>query len=211
MKTGTKAPALLLATLTLAATAGCVTPGHRTVIGGAGGAIIGGGVGAAAGGGKGAAIGAGVGAAAGAALGNYLDRRARELEQVAETRKTEHGLLVELDNDLLFATDSATLAPPALEQVAKLGDILARYPEDRIRLEGHTDSTGPAPYNDSLSQRRADAVAQVLRARGVSATQLQVLGLGEARPAASNATLAGRAENRRVEMHIQVPPQTRQG
>jgi outer membrane protein OmpA-like peptidoglycan-associated protein len=154
---------------------------------------------------EGAAIGAGVGAVAGAAVGNYLDKQARELEQVAETRRTEEGLLLNLRNDLLFETDSAVLTESAITQVSRIGDILVKYPEDRIRIEGHTDSRGTGPYNEALSLRRAEAVSRVLSSRGVRPRQILVLGRGETEPVAPNETAAGRSANRRVELHIDVP------
>jgi len=193
-------PALLLGAV------GCVTPGKRTATGAAAGAIVGAGVGGAVGRDwEGAAIGAGAGAAAGAAVGNYLDRQARELEQVAETKRTDHGILLNLRSELLFETDSAVLTEAAIQQLSRIGDILAKYPEDQLRIEGHTDSRGPVAYNEELSERRAEAVARVLTARGVSPRQMLVLGLGEARPVAPNDTVAGRSANRRVQLHISVP------
>lgn len=199
-KMGVLVPALLLGV------AGCATPGKRTATGAAAGAIVGGATGAMVGEDfEGAAVGAGVGAVAGAAVGNYLDKRAQELEQVAETRKTDHGLLLNLRSELLFETDSAVLTESAIAQVSRIGDILAKYPEDRLRIEGHTDSTGPGPYNEALSLRRAEAVQRVLRSRGVQPRQMMVLGMGETEPVAPNETVAGRSANRRVELHIDVP------
>jgi outer membrane protein OmpA-like peptidoglycan-associated protein len=183
----------------------CQTAGKRTAIGAGAGAAVGAGVGAIAGGWKGAAIGAAAGAATGGAVGLYLDKQAKELEQVAETRRTENGILVQLKNDILFGTDSAVLKPEAIDQLTKVGDILAKYEQNRIRIEGHADSSGSASYNEQLSQRRAEAVRSVLLGRGVKEQQMTVLGMGETRPVASNDTAAGRAQNRRVELHIDVP------
>ena len=166
---------------------------------------MGAGVGAVAGGWKGALIGAAAGGVVGGAVGNYLDKQAQELKQVAEnTRRTEDGILVDLKSKLLFTTDSAVLKPEAVEQVAKLGDILAKYSDDRIRIQGHTDSTGSAAHNEELSLRRAQAVRDVLLSRGVKQEQMLVEGIGERRPISNNATAAGRAQNRRVELHIDV-------
>ena len=199
-KVGLLVPALLLGA------AGCATPGKRTATGAAAGAIVGAGAGALVGEDfEGAAIGAGVGAVAGAAVGNYLDKQAKELEQVADTRRTEEGLLLNLRNDLLFETDSAVLTESAIAQVSRIGDILVKYPEDRIRIEGHTDSRGPGPYNEGLSLRRAEAVSRVLSSRGVKPQQIMVLGRGETEPVAPNETPSGRSANRRVELHIDVP------
>lgn len=193
-------PALLLVG------AGCATPGKRTATGAAAGAIVGGAAGGLIGDDfKGAAIGAGVGAVAGGAVGNYLDKQARELEQVAETRRTDEGLLLNLRSELLFETDSAVLTEDAIARVSRIGDILAKYPEDRIRIEGHTDSRGTAAYNEELSLRRAEAVARVLSSRGVAPGQILVLGMGEEQPVASNNSSEGRSANRRVQLHISVP------
>jgi outer membrane protein OmpA-like peptidoglycan-associated protein len=199
-KIGLIVPALVLGV------AGCATPGKRTATGAAAGAIVGAGAGAMVGEDfEGAAIGAGVGAVAGAAVGNYLDKQARELEQVAETRRTEEGLLLNFRSELLFETDSAVLTESAIAQLTRIGDILVKYPEDRIRIEGHTDSRGTGPHNEALSLRRAEAVSRVLNSRGVAPRQIMVLGMGETEPVAPNETAAGRSANRRVELHIDVP------
>ncbi len=188
--------------------AACATPGKRTAIGAGGGAAAGAGVGAVVGGWKGAAIGAAVGGLAGGAVGNYLDKQAEELKEVAETTKrTKDGILVDLKSQLLFTTDSAVLKPQAVEMVAKLGDILAKYPEDRIKIAGFTDSTGTVAHNEELSLQRARAVRDVLHDRGVKTEQMLVEGMGPERPVASNKTAAGRSQNRRVELHIDVPEQ----
>src|SRR5947209_19945041 len=143
--------------------AACATPGKRTAIGAGGGAAAGAGVGAIVGGWKGAAIGAAVGGLAGGAVGNYLDKQAEELKEVAETTKrTKDGILVDLKSQLLFTSDSAVLKPEAVELVAKLGDVIAKYPDDRIRINGYTDSTGSVAHNEVLSLRRARAVREVL-------------------------------------------------
>ena len=184
---------------------GCATPGERTAIGAGGGAAVGAGIGAIAGGWEGAAIGAVVGGTAGGAIGNYLDKQAQELQQVANARRTESGILVDLKSSLLFSTDSAVLKPAAVEQLARLGDILAKYPDDRIRIQGHTDSTGSAAHDEELSLRRAEAVRDVLASRGLNPRQMLVEGVGAARPIADNSTAEGRAENRRVELYIDVP------
>ena len=183
----------------------CATPGKNTAIGAGGGAAAAAGVGALAGGGRGAAIGALVGGLAGGAVGNYLDKQQQELQQVADAQRTENGILVNLQSSLVFSTDSAVVKPAAVEQIAQLGDILARYPDDRIRIQGHTDSTGSPAHNEELSLRRAEAVRDVLASRGVNPRQMLVEGDGAARPIADNTTPEGRAANRRVELHIDVP------
>jgi outer membrane protein OmpA-like peptidoglycan-associated protein len=148
-----------------------------------------------------------VGAAAGAAVGNYLDKQKKELEQVAATKKEKDGLLVKLKSDLLFNVGSATLKPDAVSQLNELGDILAKYEKDRIKVGGFTDSTGSAENNISLSNERAQAVREVLTARGVSGDRVSTFAFGESQPVASNATAQGRQLNRRVELKIDVPPE----
>ncbi len=198
--------AALLTTTTFLA--GCATAGRDTAIGAGVGGALGAGVGALAGGKKGALIGLGVGALAGGSVGLYLDKQRKDLEKVAQVKKTENGLLVQLASDILFDVNSAILKPEAVEQITKVGDIIAKYKDDRVRIEGHTDSTGAAAYNEELSLRRADAVKRVLLSRGVQESQMLVLGLGESRPVSENNDEAGRAKNRRVELHIDVPNPT---
>jgi outer membrane protein OmpA-like peptidoglycan-associated protein len=187
---------------------GCGTAGKRTAIGAGAGGIGGDGLRALLDKHKGALIGAGVGAVAGGSVGLYLDKQHKELEQIAETKRTENGLIVQLKNDILFDSGSAALKPEAIEQIGQLGGILAKYSDDRVRIEGHTDAQGTEKLNEELSLRRADAVRSVLVQHGVQEAQISALGLGEVRPVADNATKEGRAKNRRVELHIDVPNAT---
>jgi outer membrane protein OmpA-like peptidoglycan-associated protein len=113
-----------------------------------------------------------------------------------------------MKSDILFDTGSAVLKPEAIEQIEKVGDILAKYSDDRVKIEGHADSTGSKKTNEELSLRRADAVKRVLTGRGVQEKQVTALGMGSTQPVADNATAAGRAKNRRVELHIDVPNAT---
>ena len=199
---------LTAAVTTVLLFAACETAGKRTAIGGIGGGAAGAGIGALLGGKKGALIGAGVGALAGGSVGLYLDKQQKDLEKVAETKRTEQGLLVQMKGDILFDTGSAALKPEAIDQIGKVGDILAKYSDDRVRIEGHTDSVGSTSSNEALSLRRADAVKAVLTGRGVQEKQITALGMGESRPIADNGSADGRAKNRRVELHIDVPNPT---
>ncbi|BDG10183.1 OmpA family protein [Anaeromyxobacter paludicola] len=199
------AAAALLVTFSLTA---CATAGKRTAIGAGGGAAAGAGIGALLGGWKGAAIGAGVGALTGGSVGLYLDKQAKELEEVAETKRTENGVLVNMKSEILFDTGSAILKPAAIAQLEKVGDILAKYSDDRVQVVGHTDNTGKASTNEQLSERRAQAVKEVLVGRGVQPAQITALGRGQTQPIADNGSAAGRAKNRRVELHIDVPQPT---
>ena len=157
-------------------TASCAIAGKRTAIGAGAGAATGAGVGALIGGGKGAIIGAGVGALAGGSVGLYLDKQAKELEEIAETKRTENGVLVRMKSEILFDSGSAVLKPEAVAQIEKVGQILAKYSDDRIRVEGHTDTVGSKRSNEELSLRRADAVRRVLLGRGVKEAQITAPG-----------------------------------
>jgi outer membrane protein OmpA-like peptidoglycan-associated protein len=123
------------------------------------------------------------------------------LSRVAETRSSARGFIVNLP-DILFDSGEATLKPAAQLTVAKLSGILLLMPELRVRIEGHTDSTGAAARNAALSQRRADAVRAFLAEQGIAEERMKAAGYGMERPVADNATAAGRARNRRVELVI---------
>src|SRR3954451_5088134 len=195
--------ATLAMTLAAALAAACATPGTRTAVGAGAGGATGAAVGGILGGWKGAAVGAAVGAVAGGAAGNLLDKQAAELKaKDTDAQRTANGILVKLKEDLLFTTGSDVLKPEAVEQIASLGDVLAKYPDDRIEVRGYTDSRGSARLNEDLSYRRAEAVRKVLVSRGVSEKQALSIGMGEKEPVASNGTATGRAKNRRVELHI---------
>jgi outer membrane protein OmpA-like peptidoglycan-associated protein len=188
--------------------AGCQTAGKRTAIGAGAGGVAGAGVGALIGGKTGALIGLGVGALAGGSVGLYLDKQHKELEQIAEVKKTEQGLLVQMKNDILFDTAKDEVKPEGVTELQKMGDILAKYSDDRVQIGGHTDAQGDEKYNQALSERRANAVKAVLITRGVQEKQIIVTGYGESKPVADNATSDGRAKNRRVELNIDVPNPT---
>lgn len=183
----------------------CTSPGKRTAIGAGAGAGAGAAIGGASGGWKGAGIGAAAGAAVGAAVGNYLDKQYKELERVADTKRLKNGILVDLKNDLLFDVGEAELRPKAINQLHEVGRILAKYEQNRIRIGGHTDSTGSTALNEELSEKRAEVVKDVLRAQGVREEQMEVLAFGEESPIATNETARGRQLNRRVELLIDVP------
>lgn len=207
---------LILASAGVIALTGCVdpnaypdNPNARTQQG----AVIGGLLGAAAGasgGGKGsfgkAAAGGVIGAIAGGAIGATLDAQAAELRSQMSpgVGVTNYGdyLLVNMPQDLLFATDSATLSGSLTRDLNALASNLLRYPNSTIQIVGHTDSTGDAAYNLDLSQRRASSVASVLRNNGVPAGRVTATGRGEDQPVTTNLTPEGRAKNRRVEIFI---------
>ncbi|WP_425097997.1 OmpA family protein [Tropicibacter sp. S64] len=147
-----------------------------------------------------------VGAAAGAAIGNQLDKQEAELRSQlgnnVDIRNTGDRLIVTMPQDILFATDSASLRPTLVSDLRDVGQSLLAYPNTTVQVIGHTDSDGDASYNQNLSQRRAQAVANVLVSEGVSSGRIAVIGRGEDQPVASNLTPEGKAQNRRVEIVI---------
>jgi outer membrane protein OmpA-like peptidoglycan-associated protein len=150
----------------------------------------------------GALIGGAVGALSGGVIGTYMDRQAAELEKVADTTRTGDGIIVTLRDKILFDVDSATIKPPAAAGVDNLANVLTRYPKTTITVAGYTDNTGRSDYNVRLSERRANAVRFALTDRGVTGDRISSMGFGAENPVASNATPDGRAQNRRVEIHI---------
>jgi outer membrane protein OmpA-like peptidoglycan-associated protein len=114
-------------------------------------------------------------------------------------RKTDRGIVVTL-GDVLFATGKATLQGDSVRTMAKLAEFFKRYPQRTAVIEGYTDSVGSETSNQSLSERRAQAVMAALVGQGVPANRLHSEGFGEARPAGSNDNADGRRMNRRVEV-----------
>lgn len=113
--------------------------------------------------------------------------------------QTDEGMVVSLSN-VLFSTGKATLQPGAHLELDRLATYLKDHPKERVMIQGNTDSTGSATFNQQLSAARAQAVAQALQLRGVPPDQFQTIGLGEAYPVAANDTEAGRQQNRRVDV-----------
>lgn len=158
----------------------------------------------------GAVVGAAAGAAVGAAIGRRMDKQEEELKQipgVEVTRPSEGEINVQLTSDILFDYNSSALRPESRSTLDQLGTNFRQYPDNRVVVEGHTDSVGSDSYNQKLSEQRAANVADYLIDRGVPASNVVVYGFGEARPKSSNDTAEGRQLNRRVEIHIQAPPQ----
>jgi outer membrane protein OmpA-like peptidoglycan-associated protein len=106
--------------------------------------------------------------------------------------------------NVLFDTDSTRINPGAASELDALARWMAVNPQVSLVLEGHTDNQGPASYNRSLSQGRANAVKQALVERGIAASRTEAKGYGPDRPVATNATPEGRALNRRTELLIQI-------
>jgi outer membrane protein OmpA-like peptidoglycan-associated protein len=152
---------------------------------------------------KGAIIGAGVGAV----IGNQLDKQAAQLRQNMSSSgvqiiNTGNELIVRMPQDILFAFNSDVVRPDLQHDLHALSNSLQDYPNTYVQVIGHTDNVGSDAYNNQLSQRRAQAVANVLIGDGVQPSRVVAEGRGRYEPIASNATAAGRAQNRRVEIHI---------
>ena len=101
-----------------------------------------------------------------------------------------------------FDFDSAKIRSDSESKLNRVVSILKANPSVRVRVEGHTDSTGPEKYNLGLSYRRAEAVKGYLEGNGVAGNRLSVVGFGETKPLVANRTRAGRAVNRRVEFKV---------
>lgn len=203
---------ITLASISLVALAAC-EPGpdnQRTRTGVATGAFLGGAIGAMTGDGSDrlgrAAAGAIIGGIAGGAVGATLDRQAqqlrRDLGDDVDVYNTGEEIIVTMPQDILFAVDSAVVRPDLQRDLRVLASSLRDFPDTSVLVVGHTDNTGSASYNQALSERRANAVAAVIRDSGVPAWRVSAVGRGLTQPVASNATPQGRAQNRRVEIII---------
>jgi outer membrane protein OmpA-like peptidoglycan-associated protein len=129
------------------------------------------------------------------------ERLREQLNAILETQETARGLIMNVP-DVLFVTGSARLTAVAREKLARVGGILAAQPDLHITAEGHTDNVGSSEENQRLSERRATAVLAYLVQQKVPLTAVDTIGVGEARPIASNDTAAGRQQNRRVELIV---------
>ncbi|MGZ3770583.1 MAG: OmpA family protein [Bdellovibrio sp.] len=153
---------------------------------------------------EGALIGAALGAGLGGAVGHRMDKQQKELEKIAETKRTEQGLITKLKSDILFDTGKSDLKSQAKENISQLAAIMKKYPENIITVKGYTDDTGAAMVNNPLSQQRADAVRVQLVAAGVPANTTTAIGMGSSNPVDQGKTKEARAKNRRVEIEITV-------
>ncbi|HEV7571235.1 MAG TPA: OmpA family protein [Thermoanaerobaculia bacterium] len=125
-----------------------------------------------------------------------------ELSRIASTRSESRGLIVTLNGGILFDTGKTALKPGAKSTLSKIAKQLQTDPSLKIAVEGHTDSVGGTATNQSLSEKRANAVRDYLVSAGISADHITADGKGEEAPIATNKTAAGRQQNRRVELVI---------
>ncbi|WP_439272238.1 OmpA family protein [Pseudochrobactrum sp. HB0163] len=152
-------------------------------------------------------IGAGLGALGGGAIGNYMDRQESELRAqlqgtgVSVTRQGDR-IILNMPSSITFNTDQDTVMPQFYPTLNSVAVVLRKFDKTLVDIKGHTDSTGSASYNQQLSQRRALSVGNYLSGQGIDGRRFAIMGFGSSQPVASNATPAGRAQNRRVEIEI---------
>lgn len=153
-------------------------------------------------------IGAGIGGLAGAAVGRYMDQQEAELRRETagtgvDVIRQGDDLILRMPSGITFATDRYDIQPQFQSTLNEVANTLATYNQSYIDIYGHTDSTGSDAYNQQLSERRAESVANYLAARGVVRARMATRGFGESQllinPERSE---ADRAANRRVEIKV---------
>ncbi|KAA0874656.1 OmpA family protein [Nitrincola tapanii] len=210
---------ILVSALAFSVLAGCTTldpytqqPKTSNVVkGGAGGAVGGAALGAmVAGSGKrneGALAGALLGAVVGGGLGYYMDQQEAQLRQQlqgtgVDVNRVGDEIQLVMPGSITFATNEDRIDPSFFSTLDSVANVLRQYDQTLIVVEGHTDSTGSLQYNQQLSERRANSVAQRLMSSGVNGMRITTVGYGPNRPVADNSTAHGRSLNRRVEIKI---------
>ena len=206
--------ALVSAMLPMSACVTDPTTGKRTIskaaIGGIGGALGGYLLGDLIGGKRDRTekiVGAGIGALAGAGAGYYMDEQEKKLrQQTAGTGvkviRDGDNLVLDMPSEVTFGVDSANIDAGFRSTLDQVASTLTQYEKTYVDVMGHTDSTGSDAYNQTLSERRASAVADYLSIRGVQSARLATRGYGETQPKASNLDSVGRSANRRVEIRL---------
>ncbi|MBZ9664440.1 OmpA family protein [Pseudomonas sp. LMG 31766] len=209
---------LIAATALMALLAGCTTnpytgesqAGKAGIYGGIGaatGAVIGAATSSKKDRAKGALIGAAVGGAAGGGYGYYVDTQEAKLRQTlqgtgVQVQRNGDDLKLIMPGNITFASNSADISSSFYPTLNSLVLVFKEFNKNGVNIVGHTDSTGSQALNQSLSQRRAQSVANYLTANGVPGQRISAYGAGPSQPIASNATDAGRAQNRRVEINL---------
>ncbi|GAA4295346.1 OmpA family protein [Aestuariibaculum suncheonense] len=171
------------------------------------GAIIGNNVGKGGNGELGAVIGGVVGGGAGVLIGNKMDKQAQQIEEEipgAQVERVDDGIVVTFDENsgVYFDTNKYNVNAASQETLNKLIGVFKEYPDTNLLVVGHTDSTGDAAYNMTLSKNRANAVTSYLTSHGIGSSRLTTNWFGEEQPIADNSTVEGRAKNRRVNVAI---------
>ena len=205
---------MLLASLMVG---GCADMSQTTKgagIGTGAGALVGAGLGQLIGGNTTSTlIGAGAGAVAGGLtgglVGNYMDKQEAAMRQkladsqAVSVQRQGNNLNLNFKSDLVFDSGSAEVKGASAEDLQQVAKVMNEYPQTRILVAGHTDSTGSNELNQKLSERRANAVKNILVGNGVSSDRIVAVGYGKTQPIASNETAAGRQQNRRVKITIE--------
>lgn len=151
-----------------------------------------------------AALGCGL---VGAGVGAYMDVQEAKLREelrgtgVSVSREGDTIKLI-MPGNITFETDSYNLRSSFYPILSSVGQVLAKYNDTTLRITGHTDSTGSKAYNQTLSEQRAQSVANYLATQDVSSSRAFSEGRGLEQPIANNGTASGRAQNRRVELYI---------
>ncbi|MDH0341654.1 OmpA family protein [Chromobacterium haemolyticum] len=207
-------PATAAATLVALALSACTTNPQtgqteisKTALYGLGGAAACGLVGALTHGGKGARNSALACGAIGAGIGGYMDYQEKQLReklknsQIAVERIGDQ-LKLSLPDNITFPTNGYQLNARVQKPLGDIAGVLVQFPDTSITVAGHTDSTGAAAYNQTLSEKRAQSVTEYLQGQGVNSVRVRTMGYGTTQPVASNASESGKAKNRRVEIMI---------
>lgn len=180
-------------------------------IGAAGGAILGAIIGNNVGSGKnselGAVIGGVIGGGAGVLIGKRMDEQAKKIETEvpgAKVERVDDGIVVTFDENsgVYFDTNKSNINTKSQQTLDKLAKVFLEFPDTKILVVGHTDNTGNADYNLTLSEKRAKSVTNYLISDGIASPRFQTLWYGEAQPKYDNSTAEGRAKNRRVNVAI---------
>jgi len=119
-----------------------------------------------------------------------------------DASRTDRGIMVTFDSDVLFPLNSSYLTDQAKTEIDKLVNLMDDYPSASLIVEGHTDATGTEEYNQWLSEKRAESVKRYAVEKGLDARKIQTKGYGQSKPVAPNNTKEGRQKNRRVEVTI---------
>ena len=142
----------------------------------------------------------------GVLIGREMDQRAEEMRRDIKNAKDQKEWARESKSPsipgILFQTNSAELQPEVKTSIQSLAKTLNKYQDTNVLIEGDTDNTGTDEYNQKLSERRAQSVADYTKQMGVAGSRISTVGLGETNPVASNDTDSGRQQNRRVEVAI---------
>jgi outer membrane protein OmpA-like peptidoglycan-associated protein len=135
---------------------------------------------------------------------DYLDRQKVELQSSigrldgTQIERRESGVCITIGCDLLFESNSDRINPSACTEIDTVAEVMKKYPETNIKIDAHTDCVRSEEQNLALSELQAWTIKKALVDRGVAATRVTARGWGESKPAASNATEAGRKINRRL-------------